>query len=455
MRNTLTRTLACAALALSLTALARAQSAFVDAKGESSIFIKEGGGFARINATDKSIELGYLRDRGDERPYFGFSVKGKASGDFASLFNGGTPSPEAEVGFTVGKRFFLLAESDKAITDRCMALMEKDLLADFPKLVEGAKKEFVEARKAARVERLKKSLAAEIKAALVREAVARGVPEDVAKDAAESMSAKLVEAAATRTAEEQLKAEADALHPATVEKMARDKANDDASILCVQEDPALVQRSVDWIAFRVAYNRASYKLLNEAGGFDEQVRKQSFDGFSATLGFNTLITLDDVGRLKAQRAALGDARRADRRAPKETAQESKGAMIVGVSIGVRRKNNADDLKSVEIEDQSFTSASGTTQRRALSKQTVLRGEYKEFTSVPLNTDVVWYPGALQSRLAIDFFTRSDLSKTGRDFRPGVGVFITEQGKPTKVVGGISFSYDDGKGKIGLVGGFHF
>jgi hypothetical protein len=178
--------------------------------------------------------------------------------------------------------------------------------------------------------------------------------------------------------------------------------------------------------------------------------------FLATVAYNALITLDDVGELREQRTALREARLNNQPPPKEKPLgESKGSMILGLSLGVKRTNNADDLKSVELEDQAFTSASGTTQRRSVSKQTVLRGEYDEYLAVPLNTDLVVYPGTFRGRIAIDFFTRSNLGKTNREFVPGVGLFITQEGKPTKVVGGLSFAYDDGKARVGLVGGFHF
>jgi hypothetical protein len=71
MHSGLTKALACGALMLSPgTAAAAQQAAFQDARGESSMFMKEGGGFARINATDKSSGFDYLRARGDERVYF-------------------------------------------------------------------------------------------------------------------------------------------------------------------------------------------------------------------------------------------------------------------------------------------------------------------------------------------------------------------------------------------------
>ena len=463
MRYIMTKVMSCSALVMSLAAAAHAQPAFQDAKGESSVFIKDGGGFARINATDKSIELGYLRDTGAEKPFFGLDLKGKASGDFASLFNGGTPSTDAEVGFTLGKRFVFM-KSDADIVNKCIAATTAELVGSgLPRRVEEAEKVFIADFKQARIPVLQKELAVRIKESLIKEAREKGHSELLAELIAEELAPKRVEAQATSIAEtaeaeakEAAKAEAEQIRADTIKS-----AEGEAPGRCLLEEPGLERRSVDWLSFRVAYKRSRYKLLNEGSSFADQVRRQNFDGYSATLAYNRLITLDDLMGQKARRVV----RRAERlgadtdKRTKATAEgkepEPKGSMIVGVSIGVRRSNNADDLDSVEIEDQSFTSSSGTTQRRGMSKQTVLSGEYKEFIAVPLNTDVVWYPGMFRSRLAIDFFTRSDLGKTGREFVPGVGLFITKAGQPTKVVGGISFALDDGKGRIGLVGGFHF
>ncbi|HEX8119578.1 MAG TPA: hypothetical protein VF521_20050 [Pyrinomonadaceae bacterium] len=439
---------ACLALVASLAAAARAQeSAFQDAKGETSIFLNDGGGFGRINATDKSIELGFTRDTQREKPYFGVDVKGKASGDFASLFNGGTPSPEAEVGFTVGKRYITM-KSLAATKKECERTTAADLLKNgMQKLLDEAKEDFLKRMTKKHLDELTKaeggkhqgpgSLHAAIRDELIRAAEQKGLSHAVATDIAETTTPKLVENELARQAKSM--AEADAASPAGSREI-RDNAVNGvgglASQLCAKSPAVLNARALDWLNFRVAYKRARYKLLNTAGAFADQVRKQNFDGYSATLAYNRLMSLDNL-----------EAR--------ERPDGTKGFFIVGVSIGVARRNNADDLDSVELEDESFTSASGTTQRRAVSKQTVLSGEYKQFTAVPLNTDVVWYPGALNSRFAVDFFTRSTLGSTDRKFVPGVGLFLTQEKSPTKVVGGISFSVDDGKGKVGLVGGFHF
>ena len=451
MRHTMIKNLVtCLALIASLAAVADAQqSAFEDAKGESSIYLNQGGGFARINATDKSVQLGFTRDTGREKPYFGIDFKGKASNDFASLFSGGKPSPETEVGFTFGKRFFTTKSDAERVTDCINEKVGVLLTTGLPKLIEAEKKRFIENKTAKHLkeltveEGLKQkgpgSIFDKIHSEMVASAVNRGLSPPVAKDIADSLTPKLVEAELARNARELAEDDANnSVGAAEIKDTVVKGVKGPASEACVVDPEVLDAKAFDWISVRVAYKRARYKLLNEAGAFADQVRKQNFDGYSATFAYNRVITLDDLSKTGL-----------------ENAKGSKGSIIIGASIGVERRNNTDDLDSVDIEDQSFTSSSGTTQRRAVSKQTVLSGAYNEYIAVPLNTDVVWFPGALNSRVAVDFFTRSDLGTTGRKFTPGVGLFLTKEKSPTKVVGGISFSFDQGKPKIGLVGGFHF
>jgi hypothetical protein len=452
MRQMLKNLAICLTLVASLAGAAHAQqSGFVDAKGESSVYLNQGGGFARINATDKSIQLGFTRDTGREKPYFGIDFTGKAGNDFASLFSGGKPSPETEVGLTFGKRFFATKSPEESVKECINAKKTELLTTGLPKLIEEEKKRFVGNKTAEYLKKLTVeeglkqkgpgSIYNSIHSELVQSARDRKLSPDVANDIADSLTPKLVEAELARKARENAEEEANSPGGAAAIKdtVIKDvETGGPASELCVLDPELLDAKAFDWISLRVAYKRARYKLLDETAAFANQVRKQNFDGYSATLAYNRVITLDDLSK-----AGL------------ENAKGSKGSLIFGVSIGVERRNNSDDLNSVDLEDQSFTSSSGTTQRRAVSKQTVLSGEYKEFIGVPLNTDVVYFPGALNSRVAIDFFTRSDLATTGRKFVPGVGLFLTKEKSPTKVVGGISFSFEDGKPKVGLVGGFHF
>ena len=484
MRGTVLKNLAaCLALVASLAAAARAQeSGFQDAGGGTSVFLRSGGGFTQVNPTEKSIKLGFLRDRGGDGLWWGVDFKGKASGSFASLFNGGTPSPEGEVGFTVGKRF-LTMESDLTVMKRCIDQTAEQLKTkNIDLLLLQAKKDFIAERTFKYAEELQEQLdqvdvqkltietwnelfRAEMEKNKTRaegdkvsEAVAAGIATAATPKAVE---AKLAEKKLTNVAQQaesraRLEAESEA-GKAEIKALAIASAKGEASNLCAEEEPDLEREAYDWVNFRVSYRRASYKLLNTAGAFADQVRKQGFDGFSAKFAYNRMITLDDLAAERERRLARRLLRQANQPAQERESDRvrSKGAVILGVSIGVERQNNSDDLKSIEVEDQTFTSSSETTQRRAVSKQTVLSGTYKEFIAVPLNTDIVWLPGRFNSRIAIDFFTRSNLGETNRKFVPGVGLFLTSEKSPTKVAGGISFSYDDGKGKVGLVGGFHF
>jgi hypothetical protein len=181
----------------------------------------------------------------------------------------------------------------------------------------------------------------------------------------------------------------------------------------------------DWLTFHVGYRRASYRLLFEGETFANQVRKEPFDGFSAILAYNAIF------------------------------KSKRGPVLFGVSGGAERRNNIDDLDEVEVNDQVFTSSDGTTQRSVVSGQKAFRGEFKEFTAAPINTDLVWFPAKFESTIGLNFFTRSNVGGGKRRIEPGVGLFFTQKGKPTKVIGGVSVSLRDGKGRFGLIAGYNF
>jgi hypothetical protein len=280
-----------------------AQTAFEDAKGDGSIVLKDQGGFARINVGDTSAKIAYLFDMSNQKVYYGFEVSGKLSGDFASLFGSGKPSPEAKFSALVGRRFLF--------SKKPMGAPTKGPLTD------------------------------------------------------------------------------------------------------------------DWLTFRVGYRRARYKILSEDNSFDEQVRKQNFDGFSAIVAYNALF------------------------------KWSKGPLLLGVASGAERRNNIDDLDEVEVNDEVFTSSSGSTQRSVVARDKAFSGVYKESTAVPIYTDLVWFPKQFESRIGLNFFTRSNVGQGDRNFEPGIGLFFTKAGSPTRVLGGISVSARDGKGRVGLIAGFNF
>lgn len=189
--------------------------------------------------------------------------------------------------------------------------------------------------------------------------------------------------------------------------------------------PSTSRLTSDWLTFNVGYRRASYKLLAEGETFANQVRKQKFDGFSAIVAYNALF------------------------------KSKRGPWLFGISGGAERRNNIDDLDEVEVNDEVFTSADGTTQRSVVSSQTAFRGTFEKAIAAPINTDLIFFPKKFESTLGLSFFTRSNVGAGNKRIEPGVGVFFTKKGAPTKVIGGLSFSVRDGKGRFGLIAGYNF
>jgi hypothetical protein len=144
--------------------------------------------------------------------------------------------------------------------------------------------------------------------------------------------------------------------------------------------------------------------------------------------------------------------------------------ILGLSFGVRRTNNADDLTQVSVVDRrTIESPDGTTQRISERTRKGLSGSYETSTPMTFNTDLVLYPflpgamtgtttqvqNAVKASVAFDVFTRSTLSDE-RSFVPGVGAYITAPGAPLKVYGGVTVFLDkDHKAASNIVAGFAF
>lgn len=295
--------LAMSLLLLLFPVMAFAQTAFEDAGGNSSILIKDTGGFAKVNVSDASVRVGYLFDLSNRSTYYGFEVSGKLAGDFASIFHSNQPAPGARFRASIGRRWIF---SEKP-----------------------------------------------------------------------------------------------------------------------SGDPTKGRLTDDWLTFQVGYARSRFKVLSEDSNFANQIRTQNFDGYSMTVAYNALF------------------------------KNTRGPLLFGTSLGVERKSNIDDLDEVEVVDEVFADSSGTTRRSVVSRQQAFRGTYKETTAIPVYTDLVWFPRQFESRIGINFFTRSNIGQVTKRFEPGVGLFFTLPGAPTRVIGGISVSVRDGKAAVGLVAGFNF
>jgi hypothetical protein len=149
--------------------------------------------------------------------------------------------------------------------------------------------------------------------------------------------------------------------------------------------------------------------------------------------------------------------------PKQSWKESEtlrrdSLILFGIALGAQKKNNADDLTKVDVEDQVFTSQNGTTMRSATKTQKVLLGTYEEATDFTLDADLIWKPQILDwnYRVGIDLFTRSNYASKKAMFNPGIGLFLSPKGKPLQVIGAISVvRRSDNKVEVDLVAGAHF
>ena len=62
---------------------------------------------------------------------------------------------------------------------------------------------------------------------------------------------------------------------------------------------------------------------------------------------------------------------------------------------------------------------------------------------------------LDYQIGIDAFTRSDVAAFNRAASGGVGVFLTQKGAPTKVLGGLSAPWNGNKVGVAVVASYVF
>jgi hypothetical protein len=178
----------------------------------------------------------------------------------------------------------------------------------------------------------------------------------------------------------------------------------------------------DWATIQIGYSRAQYKLYTPTNAFVDQIQKKNFDGFSFTAYYYVLF---------------------------------QGNVSIGVAVGLDHQNNYASLKEIELSDRITVLDSAGVMRTTNDTEKLRQGVFAEGSAKLWNFDIVWIPEFLKYRIGLDLFGRCSWQKGENTFKPGVGVFICEDGAPTKVVGGISFESVEGKLRVGLVGGFNF
>lgn len=193
----------------------------------------------------------------------------------------------------------------------------------------------------------------------------------------------------------------------------------------------LAKRKIyNWITFRVGYKRAQYDLFRPGSKAPDQIEKQAFNGYSGAVHYNAMIC--------------------------------QGDCLFGLSFGVDGKNNISTFKDVEVfEEVDFSTNADTTRlvRRTKKAKRQDKEAYKETAAFLINMDLAYIPSKLGNRIGFNFFARFDTGKEDAELlRPGLGIFITEDKAPSRIIGGASLEFGSfrfDKPRVGLVAGFKF
>ena len=179
----------------------------------------------------------------------------------------------------------------------------------------------------------------------------------------------------------------------------------------------------DWLMLQLTYTHSAAEIITDASS---PAQKRTFDGPKALLLYNFY-------------------------APARNA----ATILFGFAGGMAKSNNIDALTPVTINSPLLQSAVGVTPSFTVVKSVNgYSGLYRTYTSAPIYTDAVIIPRKLEWT-TLDFFTRSDVAAFNRYIEGGIGLFIAAPNMPTKVLGGITWSWKNGKPMLGIVAGWAF
>jgi hypothetical protein len=177
----------------------------------------------------------------------------------------------------------------------------------------------------------------------------------------------------------------------------------------------------DGVFLEIAPSYSQFKTIDTSLAYDKQLKKDNFWGGMVALSYaaryhNVLAS----GRVQAE-----------------------------------RKSNFDDLKSVQVADERIVYSS-TTQKRSLVTTNPYRlGALTDFVTYSARLDMVAIPDFFHNRIGLDFNLKMPALETDFTVVPGMGILLTENGAPSKVVGGLSVAFPDDKISLGLIAGYNF
>jgi hypothetical protein len=384
-----------------------AQQPLQDGNGEGTLLVGRKG-FLQFNLADSTAHFGWVFDNTKNDFSFGFDASARPSGKRASLISNNAVAADAQFSISVGKKFIFAKKFDPY-----KIYVTEDLLANMQKVL---RTEIVGSK------------------AVIGPTVELPSPEKL-KTLVESvgLSDKISNQPNLITYIRALVRYC-AKIPKTDDFCSINDGRDIGSIERIFDTTKIFKKDetnpsvkdlknfaigFDRLVFKAGYGRKKYTLYDPSAPFDSQFSEKDFQKPSAQLIYFAQINANK---------------------------------LFGVSLGVEKANNSDQLTETEVTDETSI-VNGNVVRTFKESRTGLVGDYQEYTRAFVNTDFAWFPG--NSRIGLNFFTRSGL--TGKKtFRPGLGVFFSQKGSPTRINGGVSISVNNnGKLNIALIGEYNF
>ncbi|RDC62880.1 hypothetical protein AHMF7616_01479 [Adhaeribacter pallidiroseus] len=182
-----------------------------------------------------------------------------------------------------------------------------------------------------------------------------------------------------------------------------------------------------WLITRGGYEVSKFKLYNQSLPFDSQFNSLRFDGFNGQIGLNYWH-------------------------PKFNIFKNDVILLAGLTIGLRKQNNVDDLTEVRAEDVTISTNSITGTTRSFKSENVgFSGNYQTFTSFPINFDLYFKPHKLENAAfslygrANSYYGRNGSEmENGRQFpvNLGVGFYLLSKNWLANPLGGITLELSD-------------
>lgn len=366
---------------------ALAQQPFGDAKGEGTLLVSSGG-FIQFNAAAPTVRAAYLYDMSTSEYSFGVSASGKLTGGSGSILGNNGLAPNADVGFSVGKRYLFTKPINTQNT-----LVSPDFIGAMQRVLRDS----------------------------------GTIPDDVVLPSVKQLKGFLAEINSGHVLADNANL---STYFAAIDQFCAEAGKTDsfcvlngASKSAIYSLPELKKyKGFDRLTFQGRYAFQQFNLFNPAAPFASQLTKKDFRSPSAELIYTRYIG---------------------------------GGKLFGVSIGVEKANNSGDLTEVDIRDY-ITGTSGPTTREFGRTRKALLGDFRQYTRSFVNADFAVFPKKFKRRIGVNLFARSEIAGENKGVRPGIGIFLSEKGAPTKVIGGVSFSVDNnGKANLALTAGYNF